>query len=318
MRLRANLAADAVLVLVTIVWGSTFVIGKDVLDRWPAISYMALRLVLAALVLAVLFRRQLRAATRGAWGAGATLGLLVGAGLAGQATGLAYTTPAKSAFITGLTTPLVPFVALALLRVRPSLENLLGVTLASVGGLLILAPAGERGVEFGDLVTLACTFVFAAHITLMSLYAGRYDAGQLTAIQIGVAAALLALLWLGLKLSVAVFGAALPPDLARNAEPLVWDARAVWQLAYLVGVATVVVFLLWTWAQAQMSATHAAIVLSLEPVFATLMAVVWRGAHEWPGARVLFGAAFVLAGILVSELRLGRRRRGAAAAEEAG
>ncbi|HYP54401.1 MAG TPA: EamA family transporter, partial [Pyrinomonadaceae bacterium] len=200
MRPRAHLAADAVLVLVTLVWGSTFVIGKDVLDRWPAISYMAIRLVLAALVLAALFRRQLRDATRGAWAAGATLGLLVGAGLAGQATGLAYTTPAKSAFITGLTTPLVPFVALGLLRVRPSLENLIGVTLASVGGLLILAPAGERGVEFGDLVTLACTFVFAAHITLMSLYAGRYDVGQLTAIQIGVAAALLAFVWLALRL----------------------------------------------------------------------------------------------------------------------
>ncbi len=64
MRLRANLAADAVLVFVTLIWGSTFVIGKDVLDRWPAISYMAVRLVLAALVLAVLFVRTVWRALR--------------------------------------------------------------------------------------------------------------------------------------------------------------------------------------------------------------------------------------------------------------
>ena len=312
MRLRAHLAADAVLVVVTLIWGSTFVFGKDVLDRWPPISYMAVRLALAALLLAALFGGRVKRAGREAWKAGAALGLLVGVGLAGQAVGLAYTTPAKSAFVTGLTTPLVPFVALLLLGARPSPENLVGVTLASVGGFLILAPAGARGVEFGDLVTLACTALFAAHITLMSLYAERHDARALTALQIGVAAALLAALWASVRLAVALFGAgALPPDLARNAAPLAWDAQTVWQLPYLVVVSTVVVFLLWTWGQARMSATHAAVIFSLEPVFATLMAVFWRGAHEWPGRRVGPGAAFVLAGILVSELRFGRARRDA-------
>ncbi|HEV2762824.1 MAG TPA: DMT family transporter, partial [Pyrinomonadaceae bacterium] len=317
MRLRANLAADAALVLVTLVWGSTFVFGKDVLDRWPPISYMAVRLALATLVLTALFWKRLRAASREAWRAGALLGLLMGAGLVGQATGLAYTTPAKSAFVTGLTTPLVPFVALLMLGARPSFENLVGVTLASVGGFLILAPSGDVGrAEFGDLVTLASTLVFAVHVTLMSLYAARHDARLLTAVQIGVAAALLVFLWLGIRLAVGLVGAqALPPDLARNAEPLAWEAQTVWQLAYLVVVATVAVFLVWTWGQARMSATHAAIIFSLEPVFATLLAIWWRGAHEWPGPRVGFGASFVLAGILVSELRLVRARRGAGTRE---
>jgi drug/metabolite transporter (DMT)-like permease len=318
MRLRANLEADAVLVVVTLIWGSTFVVGKDILDFWPAISYMAIRLALACALLILLFGKQLARASREAWKAGTLLGLLIGVGLAGQSTGLAYTTPSKSAFITGLTTPLVPFVAFALLRVRPTLENILGIALASIGGALILAPTQEvGGVQFGDLLSLLCTGIFATHITLLSRYAQRHDARQLTVLQIAVAAVLLVVFWLGIKLVAALFGAeVLPEELARNAAPLVWNARILWQLVYLASVSTVAVFLMWTWAQARMSATHAAIIFSLEPVFATALAALWRDSDELPGSRAAFGAALVLAGVIVSELRWTNLRRGKAARSE--
>ena len=303
MRLRANLAADAVLVLVTLVWGSTFVFGKDILDRWPPISYMAARLVLAAALLALLFRRQLREATARAWKAGAVLGVLIGAGLAGQATGLAYTTPAKSAFISGLTTPLVPFVAYLLLRARPSRENLAGIILASIGGALILAPAEAALVNAGDLITLSTTVLFAAHISLMSAYARRYDVRQLSALQVTTAAALILGVWLAVRGFAALAGeGALPQGLAREAAPLAWSPAAAWQLVYLSLVATVGTFMLWTWGQARMSATHAAVIFSLEPVFATLFAVLVRGSAEWTGGRATAGAVLIVAGVIVSEL----------------
>jgi drug/metabolite transporter (DMT)-like permease len=305
MKLKANLGADGAILLTTLIWGSTFAVARGVLDHWPPLQYLAVRMPLAALVFAALFPRQVFGATRAAWRAGATLGALIGAGFLGQTVGLLYTTPAKSAFITGITTPLVPVVAYAVWRTRPSRENLLGIVLASIGGALILAPAGgATGVNAGDLITLSTTLLFAAHITLMSTYARRFDARQLSALQITVAAAFVVAAWLAVRGVASLAGvAALPSGLAREAEPLSWNATALWQLAYLSLVATVATFLLWTWGQARMSATHAAVIFSLEPVFATVFAVALRGSAEWTGGRATVGALLVVAGVVVSELR---------------
>src|SRR5215210_4535388 len=125
MKLKTNLAADGAILLTTLIWGSTFAVARGVLDSWPPLTYLALRMPLAALVFVALFPRQVFTASRAAWSAGGALGALIG-----------------SAFITGITTPLVPVVAYALWRTRPSRENFLGIVLASIGGALILAPAG--------------------------------------------------------------------------------------------------------------------------------------------------------------------------------
>ena len=311
MRLKTNLAADGAILLTTLIWGSTFAVARGVLDHWPPLSYLAVRMPLAALLFVALFPRQIFKATRAAWRAGATLGALIGLGFIGQTVGLLYTTPAKSAFITGITTPLVPVVAYLVWRARPSRENLAGIVLASVGGALILAPVNAGGVNAGDLITLSTTLLFAAHITLMSLYARRFDPAQLSALQVTTAAALVLLVWLALRGYAALAGAsALPPGLAREAEPLAWSPAVFWQLAYLAVVATVATFLLWTWGQARMSATHAAIIFSLEPVFATAFAVLLRGSAEWTGGRATLGALLVVTGVIVSELRWGREKEG--------
>ncbi|MBV8855964.1 MAG: DMT family transporter [Acidobacteria bacterium] len=307
MKLKTHLAADGAILLTTVIWGSTFSVSRGVLDHWPPLTYLAVRMPLAALLFAALFPRQVFGASRAAWRAGAVLGALIGVGFVVQTTGLLYTTPAKSAFITGVTTPLVPVVAYVLWRARPSRENLLGIVLASIGGALILAPAGVGGVNTGDLLTLSTTLLFAAHITLMSLYARRFDVRQLSALQITTAAALILTAWAGLRAYAALAGAAgLPPGLARETAPPAWSAPVGWHLAYLSLVSTVGVFLLWTWGQARMSATHAAVIFSLEPVFATAFAVLLRGSAEWTGPRATVGALLVLAGVIVSELRWGK------------
>jgi drug/metabolite transporter (DMT)-like permease len=308
MRLKGNLGADAAILVTTIIWGSTFAVARDVLDQWPPLAYLALRMSLAAVVFAALFPRQTASAGGAAWRAGATLGLLIGCGFIGQTVGLLYTTPARSAFITGLTTPLVPFVAYLMWRARPSRENLVGVVLATVGGALILAPADARGFNTGDLITLGTTLLFATHITLMSVYARRFDPRQLSVLQIAVAAGLVAAAWAGLHLYARLGGGPLAPALARELAPLAWGGRVAAQLAYLSLVATVVTFLLWTWGQARMSATHAAIIFSLEPVFATIFAVLVRGSAEWTGGRATAGALLIVAAVIISELRWGRGR----------
>ena len=317
MRFKGNLAADGALMLTTLIWGSTFVLAKDFLESWPPVAYITVRFVLASITLVLLFPKLALRARVVEWKAGATLGLLMGGGFALQAVGQVYTTPSKSAFVTGLTTPLVPFVALLILRVRPNLENLIGVTLASIGGMLILAPQGSEPMNTGDLLTLCATTLFAAHITLMSAYAREIDVRQLTVLQIASAAILFAVVWLGFHaLGAAVPESSLPGFISREIAPLVWTERVVWRLIYLATVATVITFLLWTWGQAKVSATHAAIIFSLEPVFATSFAVAVRGANEWMGRRGNLGAVLILAGVVISEIRLGRRRRDQSALEE--
>ncbi|HEY0320884.1 MAG TPA: DMT family transporter [Pyrinomonadaceae bacterium] len=317
MRFKGNLGADGALVLTTLIWGSTFVIAKDILERWPPVAYITIRFVLASIALLLLFPKLTLQARRVEWKAGATLGLLMGGGFALQAVGQVYTTPSKSAFVTGLTTPLVPFVALLLLRVRPNLENLIGVTLASIGGLLILAPQGSEPMNTGDLLTLCATTLFAAHITLMSAYAREIDVRQLTVLQITSAAILFIVVWAALRATGALVSeSSLPGFIARETAQLVWTERVVWQIVFLAMIATVITFLLWTWGQAKVSATHAAIIFSLEPVFATIFAVAVRGANEWMGRRGNLGAALILAGVIVSEIHLTRRRPGKTGREE--
>ena len=309
MRIKSHLGGDAALVLVTLVWGSTFVMAKDLLSYWPPLAYITFRFALAAVVLVLLFPQRIRHAGREQWKAGAILGLALSLAFAGQAIGQVYTTPSKSAFITGLTTPLVPFVALLLLRVRPSMENLIGVTLASIGGMLILIPQ-DASVNRGDVITLVCTTLFAAHITLLSSYSRRFDVRTLTVLQIASAATVFLVVWLAFKAcSLFLAGHHLPEVIRQESAPLVWTGRVLWQIIYLSLVATVATFLLWTWGQSRMSATHAAIIFSLEPVFATAIAIMVRGGKEWMGGRATFGAALIFLGIIVSELHVGDRRR---------
>jgi drug/metabolite transporter (DMT)-like permease len=318
MRFKGNLAADGALVLTTLIWGSTFVMAKEILESWPPVAYITVRFALAAILLILLFPKQILRARATQWRMGAMLGILMGGGFALQAVGQVYTTPSKSAFVTGLTTPLVPFVALLILRVRPNLENLIGVTLASIGGMLVLAPQGAEPMNTGDLLTLCATTLFAAHIPLMRAYAREIDARQLTVLQITSAAILFVLVWAAFRASGVVLPeSSLPGFVTRENAQLEWTGRVGLQLLYLASVATVITFLIWTWGQSKVSATHAAIIFSLEPVFATLFAVAVRGSNEWMTARGNLGAALILAGVIVSEIRLGLRRRSETELEEA-
>src|SRR2546423_2207816 len=238
MKLKSNRGADAAILLTTLVGGSTFAVARGILDQWPPLSYLALRLPAAALLFAALFPRQVFGASREAWCAGTTLGLLIGLSLTGQTAGLLWTTPAKSAFISGLTTPLIPVAAYLIWRARPSRENLAGVVLASIGGALILAPAGARGVNTGDLITLGTTTLFATHVALLGAYARRFDIRQLSAIQIIVAAALALPAWLALRTFAALGGiATLPPGLPPQTSPPAWAAGRARQLPHTATVA---------------------------------------------------------------------------------
>ncbi len=299
-----KLRADAVLVAVTVVWGSSYVVMRHALETAPPFALIfwrfATALALAAAAVAILRRRRPAGLLRD----GTVLGTLLAAGQSLQVLGQAETTATKAAFLTGLAVVLTPFVAVFRTKRLPTLENGLGIALASVGFLLLTFP-GRGGVfQRGDLWVAAGSVLFAFYGVELAERAGKHDALWLTIVQLSFVVALAA--GLALALRAAPLSATHVGSL--EARPIPWSGGFPWTVAYLGSVCTLAGFLGWTWSQGRMSAIHGAIILALEPVWASLLAAWLLG--ERAGGRGVAGAALVLAGIVVSELRLRARRNG--------
>jgi drug/metabolite transporter (DMT)-like permease len=293
-RLSDSTLAHLLLLAVVIVWGTTFVLIKDALHDASPLLFNLLRMTLAFIALTVVNRRQLRHIKRRALISGLIVGLFLAAGYQFQTAGLALTTPAKSAFITGMVVVFVPLLTIVPAfrssnTLAPRWATALGALLAFTGLLLLTTPAGTSwhnlfaSIGLGDLLTLACAIAFAGHLIALSHASSQVPTGQLATLQIGVAAAFMAItLPLGGR-----------PHLAITPRLLI--ALAVTGL-----LATAAAFTIQSWAQQHLPATHTAILLTLEPVFACLTSFLIL--HERLGRRSLCGAALIFAGIASIEL----------------
>jgi len=273
-------APTLALLAVTAVWGSTFVVVKDAVDRMPVTDFLTWRFAIAALAMLVVRPRSVAALGPRGRRAGALLGLALGAGYLAQTLGLQTTGAAVSGFITGMFVVLTPLGAALLLRQPPGRTAWTAVALATVGlGLLSLRGASIGG---GELLTLGCAAAFALHIVGLGRWASSYDVYGLAVVQLLVVAGMCALV-------------AVPGGIAVPPTPGVWGALA---LTALIG--TAVAFVVQTWAQASMSPTRAAVVMTMEPVFAGVFAVVAGGEHL--GLRTVAGAVLVLAAMVLTEV----------------
>ena len=283
--------ATAALVGVTAVWGSTFVVVQDAVAKMPVTDFLTWRFALAAL--AMLLLRPRAVARLGAAGrrAGALVGLALGAGYLLQTLGLQHTSASVSGFITGMFVVLTPLGAAALLRKPPPAAAWAAVAVATVG-LALLSLKGFS-VGYGELLTLGCAAAFALHIVGLGQWAASYDAYGLAVVQLVTTAAMCAV--------VAVPGGlVVPPDGS------VWVALAVTSLG-----ATALAFVVQTWAQAILPPTRAAVVMTMEPVFAGAFGVAVAG--DVLGVRTVVGALLVLAAMVLTEVG---PRRGAEGAVE--
>lgn len=292
-----------VLLAVTVLWASTFIVTKDVVREQAPLGFLSFRFGLAAVVLLALAWRRFplsRAALRD----GVVLGVLNANGLVLQVIGQGYTTASKSAFVTSLNTPLVPLVALLLYRTRPTRVQLVAVALASAGLVLLTWPGTGARWNTGDLLTGGCAIIYAVTIVEIARRTPGKDVWGLTAVQTATAAALFLAGWAVSWALVRAFPLDRLPEVLRwEARPFSLQPRVLIEMVYMALVCTVVTFLAQTWAMARMSAIHAAIVFALEPVIATGMAVGVEGSAEWPGARGAVGAGVVMLGVVVSEMR---------------
>lgn len=267
------------LVGVTAVWGSTFVVVKDAVHRMPVTDFLTWRFALAAAAMLLLRPRSVAQLPPSGRRAGAALGLALGAGYLFQTLGLQTTSAAVSGFITGMFVVLTPLGAALLLREPPGLPAWLAVGLATLGlGLLSLRGLSIGG---GELLTLLCAAAFALHIVGLGRWASSYDAFGLAVVQLLVVALLCGVF-------AVPGGLVVPPDAG------VWMALALTALA-----ATALAFVVQTWAQAHLSPTRAALVMTMEPVFGGLFAVLIGGEHL--GLRTLVGALLVLTAMVLTE-----------------
>jgi drug/metabolite transporter (DMT)-like permease len=292
-RLSSSTIAHILLLAIVMVWGTTFALVKDALQDVSPLLFNLLRMSLAFVALAVINHRHLRNLSRRTVLSGLVVGLFLAAGYQFQTAGLAHTTSAKSAFITGLIVVFVPlFTAFPLLRPRgvhaPGWNTALGALVAFAGLLLLTTPSGTRfayifaTIGVGDLLTLACAIAFAGHLLALAHTSPGLPAAQIATLQIGFAAVVMAI--------TLPFG---------GIPHLVLTPRLIIALAVTSLLATAAAFTIQSWAQQHLPPTHTAILMTLEPVFAWLTSLLFL--HERLGRRSLMGAALILAGIACIE-----------------
>ncbi|HTV09663.1 MAG TPA: DMT family transporter [Candidatus Aquilonibacter sp.] len=294
-RTRAALA-HILLIAVVFVWGVTFPLVKSALHDISPLLFNLLRMSLAALVLLLINFKELRGLTRARSELRlcVTAGFFLALGYQFQTSGLAHTTPSKSAFLTGLVVVLVPILSL-LPRVapptspRPSTIVFLGAITAFIGLILLTSAPGTgaailSGMHLGEWLTLACAVAFAAHLLTLAHAAPQLSARRLGTLQIAFAALFM------------LFTLPLGGHPHLHLTPIAIVALTITAL-----FATAAAFTIQSWAQQILPPTHTALILTLEPVFAALTSLLFF--HEHFGPREILGAALILCGILLAELR---------------
>ena len=277
---RTTLLASAALLALAACWGSTFFMIKDLLDRVPTLDFLAVRFGIASLALLVVAPKSLGRLSPVVRRHAVVLGLLYGVAQILQTAGLAHTPASISGFVTGLYVVCTPLLAAAILRTRIPPVTWAAVVLATVG-LGVLALNGFS-IGYGEVITLASAVLYALHIVGLGAWSTAQDAVGMTILQIMVIAVVC-------TLATAHDGIVLP------------DRTGDWlSVGYMAVVVGALGLLGQTWAQAHLPPTRSAIIMSMEPVFASFFAV-WLGGEDVT-TRLLLGGAMVLVAMLTVEL----------------
>jgi len=284
-----SLKAHLLLVLITLIWGSTFVLIKAALRDSSPLALNAVRMALAALLLGIYYRKHLLVMTKPALVSGIVVGIFLYLGYAFQTAGLKFTTPSKSAFLTGSSTVMVPLVLVIFWRTTIHLWRVIGIALAFCGLFLMTVPGSREGladfanVNRGDILSIGCAIAFAFQIISLGRATQRFPFEQIAVLQIGTATVLMVIT---------------APLLE---QPHFLPSSVVIAAVLITGILwTAVAFTIQAWAQQFTPATHTALIFTLEPVFAWLTSFIYL--HERLGLRAGAGALLILAGVLASEL----------------
>jgi drug/metabolite transporter (DMT)-like permease len=279
-----TLRYDALLVFITMIWGSTFLVVKYVVRLSGPFTYLAFAYGIGAFTLALIFHKRLARITRAELRNGLIIGLFLFTGYALQTTGLQFTTVSKAGFITGLNVPLIPVFMFLLLRQKASRGAVVGILL-SFAGLFLLSLNNQLtlSIGVGELLIFGAAIAFALHVVNISRFSPGADATNLVIVQIGLSSLLSFI--------------AIP--IAH--QPLFVSSWSFWIAVVLMGTIDVAFTLLvMNRVQQFIGGTKAALIYALEPVWAALAGLLLAG--DVLSVPAWIGCSCILAGMVVGRL----------------
>jgi len=285
-----QLKADLAILGITVVWGSSFIIMKNITEDIPAYAYLALRFLVATIIMGAVFHTQLKRIDFRTIRSGSLVGLTLYAGMMLQVLGLKTTSASNSAFITGLNVIMVPVISTLLLKKKPPLNAFLGVVLATLGLFALKGFSGSWTI--GDSLTLLCALCFALQIIFIDKFASDINIYNLAIVQIASAAVLYFITWI-------CAGYVAEPS------PFVLDSKIVLTVLYTGALGTALAFGVQTIAQKYTTPTRTALIITCEPVFGALFALMIpdvNGQTEVLTVRMILGCLLILSGMLITEL----------------
>ncbi|CAH6635762.1 DMT family transporter [Pseudocitrobacter vendiensis] len=280
---------EAILILITMFWGGTFLAVQYAVTLSGPFFFVGVRFAMAAVAVGLLCARSLRGLTRLELKAGVVIGVAIALGYSLQTWGLQSIPSSKSAFITAMYVPLVPLLQWLCLGRMPGLMSCVGIVLAFIGLIFLAGPNGDLlALGQGELITLASAVAIAAEIILISAWAGKVDVRRVTVVQLATA-------------SIVAFAMMVP---AGESVPPVSPGLLI--VALGLGIFSAIIQVTMNWAQRSVSPTRATVIYTGEPVWAGIFG---RLAGERLPALALLGAAFIVVGVLVSELKFKRKKK---------
>lgn len=283
---------ESLLILITMFWGGTFLAVQYAVTLSGPFFFVGLRFAMAALAVALLSLRTLRGLTLTELKAGVAIGVAIAMGYSLQTWGLQSISSSKSAFITAMYVPLVPLLQWLCLGRLPGVMSCIGILLAFTG-LILLAGPGDNLLALGqgELITLIGALAIAAEIILISAWAGKVDVRRVTVVQLATA-------------SLVAFVAMVPAG--ESVPPL---SPSLLIVGAGLGIFSAIIQVVMNWAQRSVSPTRATVIYTGEPVWAGIFG---RLAGERLPALALLGGACIILGVLVSELKLKKKKSPAA------
>jgi drug/metabolite transporter (DMT)-like permease len=288
---------EALLIVITLFWGGTFLAVQYAVTLSDPFFFVGLRFATAAIAVGLLSLRSLRGLTLLELKAGVAIGIAIAFGYSLQTWGLQSISSSKSAFITAMYVPLVPLLQWLCLGRMPGLMSCVGIALAFIGLILLAGPDGNvLALGAGELITLVGALAIAAEIILISAWAGKVDVRRVTVVQLATA-------------SLVAFTMMIP---AGESVPSFSPGLLV--VALGLGIFSAIIQVVMNWAQRSVSPTRATVIYTGEPVWAGIFG---RMAGEKLPMLALLGAAFIVAGVLVSELKFKKKKAIAQAVQDA-
>jgi len=276
----STLAATLALLAVTAVWGSTFIVMKDAIARQPEADFLATRFTIATICMILVKPKVLTKINKEILFHGTLLGLALSLGYITQTYGLQLTSAAVNGFITGMFVVFTPLIGAGILRRRVDKWTWTAVILATIGMALLSLHGFSMG--RGEALTLLGALGFALHIVGLGEWSALHNSYLIATIQLTVVSVLCWILVLS-------HGYQAPPD------------YGVWGAIVLTAIfATAVAFLIQTWAQSLIAPTRAAVIMTMEPVFAGIFAVSLGGEHLT--AKIVAGGILVIAAMYLVAL----------------